>query len=241
MTRLRDFINESPEYSLYDADRFQTHLDNVNAHKKEVEYSYEDDSLYDDRAGEKWMLNKKRDNATLISAALDGIIDKGLDIEPEKFKKIKAYYDDIMTIDELYAMAGKFSSRIRDILEFLNQYKKGYVKVYRGCAIEKNVYDAWVNKSVKPNILLAYLDNTKKEFNSYSTSYDIAKTFAKSWGNEAKKNTHVPIIISGYAEPNDIYWAFTAYLIGRHGTTAENELNIKPLKQLKDMKVEVLN
>ena len=52
----------------------------------------------------------------------------------------------------------------------LNQYKKGYVKVYRGCAIEKNVYDAWVNKSVKPNILLAYLDNTKKEFNSYSTS-----------------------------------------------------------------------
>lgn len=53
MTRLRDFINESPEYSLYDADRFQTHLDNVNAHKKEVEYSYEDDSLYDDRAGEK--------------------------------------------------------------------------------------------------------------------------------------------------------------------------------------------
>lgn len=240
MKRFIEFIKESPDYSLYDADRYQTHIDNVNAHKKDTEYSYIEDNTYSDREGEKWMHNKKRDNATLISAALDGIIDKGIKVNPEKFKKYREYYNDIMTIDELYAMAGKFPKQIRDILEFLNKYKKGYVKVFRGLSIKKDIYDAWRSTSERTEDLMKYVDNMSKEYNSYSTSVDVAYTFATAWGNVKKKNTHIPAIVYGYAEPNDIYWAFSAYLIGKHGTTVENELNIRPLKRLKDMRIEFL-
>lgn len=236
----RQFLTENPDYSLYDADRFQTHIDNMNAYKKDIEYPYVEDDTYTDRDGAKWMNNKKRDNATLISAALDGIIDKGMENDPEKFKKFRDYYNDIMTVDELYAMAGKFPKQIRDILEFLNKFKKGYVKVYRGISLKKDIYDAWRATSERPEDLLKYLDNMSKEYNSYTTSPDVAYTFANAWGNAKKKDTHIPVIVWGYAEPNDIYWAFTAYLIGKHGTTVENELNIKPLKRLKDMHIEFL-
>lgn len=240
MKQFKEFLKESPDYSLYDADRFYTHIQNTEANKKDVKYSYVEDDTYTDRDGAKWMHNKKRDNATLISAALDGIIDKGMETNPEKFKKFRDYYNDIMTVDELYNMAGKFPKQIRDILEFLNKFKKGYIKVFRGISLKKDVYDAWRATSERPEDLLKYLDNMSKEYNSYSTSVDVAYTFASAWGNEKKKDTHIPVIVYGYAEPNDIYWAFSAYLIGKHGTTVENELNIKPLKRLKDMKIEFL-
>ena len=186
MKSFRQFLTENPDYSLYDADRFQTHIDNMNAHKKDTEYSYVEDDTYTDRDGAKWMNNKKRDNATLISAALDGIIDKGMENDPEKFKKFRDYYNDIMTVDELYAMAGKFPKQIRDILEFLNKFKKGYVKVYRGISLKKDIYDAWRATSERPEDLLKYLDNMSKEYNSYTTSPDVAYTFDAAWGNAKK-------------------------------------------------------
>jgi hypothetical protein len=44
-------------------------------------------------------------------------------------------------------------------------------------------------------------------------------------------------MIAAEVEPNDINFAFTAYLMGRHGGMEEYELNINNLKQLKNIRI----
>ena len=44
-------------------------------------------------------------------------------------------------------------------------------------------------------------------------------------------------MIAAEVEPNDINFAFTAYLMGRHGGMEEYELNINNLRQLKNIRI----
>ena len=67
-------IFESPDFTPYDKQRLNYHQTNVAQHRpKQVDFV--DPEIYDDREGIKWLDIRKRDDRTLISAALDGYID----------------------------------------------------------------------------------------------------------------------------------------------------------------------
>lgn len=115
---------------------------------------------------------------------------------------------------------------------------KGTVHVYRGLDLSNKIYyllamDRRILYS--PERLLKYVDNTTKEFNSFSVDRSISKFFANNYESTAS------LVYSADVDNNDINWAFTAYLFGRHGGIGEAELNINNLKKLKNIKIEAIN
>lgn len=139
---------------------------------------------------------------------------------------------------------------IDNIVEFLqNAAETKFVTVYRGISINHNKLLEWYkhDKLIKTNPLriLKYIDNTTKEFNSYSIDISIAEEFAKHtqdgvfYDNDLSKTpTHDYIIISGKAAKHNINFAFSAYLAGKSLSTAEQELCINSYEPLTDIKVE---
>lgn len=57
--------------------------------------------------------------------------------------------------------------------------------------------------------------------------------------NDLKDTTprYAKLLISAEAEPNNISFAFTAYILARHGGLKHNELNINNVSELKNVKV----
>jgi hypothetical protein len=87
-----------------------------------------------------------------------------------------------------------------------------------------------------PERILQYVDNTTKEFNSFSVDKSISNNFADIYDESIAS-----LVYSADVDNNDINWAFTAYLFGRHGGIGEQELNVNNLKKLKNVKIESLN
>lgn len=103
------------------------------------------------------------------------------------------------------------------------------------------------DRLIKTNPLrvLKYVDNTAKEFNSYSTDISVAESFAKHtqdgklYADDLSKTpTHDYIIISGKAARHNINFAFSAYLAGKSLSISEQELCINSYEPLTDIKVE---
>lgn len=138
---------------------------------------------------------------------------------------------------------------INNIVTFLqNAAEQKFVTVYRGISINHDQLLTWYkhDKLIKSNPLkvLQYVDNTAKEFNSYSTNLSVAEDFAKHTQNgrfyeEDLSNTptHDYIIISGKAAKHNINFAFSAYLAGKSLSTAEQELSINGYSPLTDLRV----
>lgn len=139
---------------------------------------------------------------------------------------------------------------VNDIVKFLQDAAETkFVTVYRGISIDHNKLLEWYkhDKLLKTNPLriLKYIDNTAKEFNSYSTDISVAEEFAKhtqdgKFYNDdlSKTPTHDYIIISGKAAKHNINFAFSAYLAGKSLSAAEQELSINSYEPLTDIKVE---
>ena len=246
MKSVRDFIDESAEFTSLDMRRLgkqldmakkaregnTEHIDKVKARKAGV--IYQDDQRYQDNKGIKWTEVKSRSDMTLISAALDGIIDSmtddGIPIAKEEAEMYRSGNE-----DDFDVLRSRHKDTLDEILQFLGKYKTGRIKVYRGYILNQKDYIKYIKSSGRPTVeLLNKIDNRTKEFNSFSVCPMIARGFTADAYNS---RTLVPVVISAMVEPNDVYWAFTAYLMGRHRGCGEYELNINNLKQLENMQV----
>ena len=225
-----NYIVESEEFNEFDAKKLGKQV-KLNSARPTHSMRYEDDKRYNDFQGRKWLNVKSRDEATLISAILDGLTDT-MRIEGD------IEYQDIKTEEDLYDAYEENLDYIIDILYFLRQHMHGQTTVYRGFNFNSDDYHSIIsqNKIKFKHELLRFLDNTNKEFNSFSTSPIISKGFAQKW-HANDYVTGVPVMIAAEVEPNDINFAFTAYLMGRHGGMQEYELNINNLKQLKNIRI----
>lgn len=194
--------------------------------------TYQDDKRYNDHEGALWLNVKHKDFHTIAAAVLTGMYDTGrlqqhsnVDID-----EIVASEDSIDTYLENNKHA---KSLVNATWNFLKQYmSKGTVTVYRGLELTDKVKTLLQSDPYilyNPARIIQYVDNTTKEFNSFSVSKVVASGFATQCQEH--------ILFSAEVDNNDINWAFTAYLDGRHGGIGEYELNINNLKRLKNVKL----
>ena len=220
--------------------------------KRNAKNTYKDDQRYNDHEGTLWLDVKQKDRFTLSLAVISGLVDSGKidcfndgiehypggdELTMEDIFNLDIIEDEAQLLDEL-SYFPSLEDLIYEICGFLeDKMGKKHLRVYRG--LELNSYklaqlykkDKYVFQS--PTRLVQYLDNTTKEFNSFSIDSEIALNFTDGADNY--------IIFSGEIDNNDVNWAFSAYLMGRHGTTVEAELNLNNLKHLKNIKINDLN
>lgn len=213
-------------------------LTKLNAQAREernAKNKHESDGRYEDANGSLWLDVKHKDFKTIALAILTGMYETNritqdpTDISQEEFNELVKENSEI----------------INDIWNFLSQYmKKGTVTVYRGITLEKKILDLLANNKqliYNPNLILPYIDNTTKEYNSFSVNKNVSIGFTKATPEDDdywESGEEMPyIIMQAEVDNNDINWAFTAYLMGRHGGSIESELNINNIKTLKNVKV----
>ena len=217
-------LSESEKFNNLDINRLarQVRQNDGRANRGIV---YQDDKRYNDYQGEKWLDVRSKDKKTLIAAILDGMSDVQYHYKGKLYKDIK-------TEDDLMASYEANKAVVDPILNFLGKYMHGHTTVYRGFSFDRDDYLEMKSKhGIKfEHQLLKILNNRGKKFNSFSVSPFVSRDFAIGSGD-------VPIIIAAEVEPNDISFAFTAYLLGRHGSPGELELNINNLKDLKNLRI----
>ena len=220
--------------------------------KRNAKNTYKDDERYNDHEGTLWLDVKQKDRFTLSLAIISGLIDSGkIDCFNDGIEHYpggdELYIEDIFNLDDIedgadlldklyyFPSLNEFIDEVCGFLE--DNMGKKHLRVYRGLELDSyklaQIYkkDKYVFQS--PIRLVQYLDNTTKEFNSFSVNGEIAINFTDGTDNY--------IVFSGEIDNNDVNWAFTAYLMGRHGTIAEAELNLNNIKHLKNIKINDLN
>lgn len=247
-----NYLNEMSELPALTKNKYGKYADmtKVNREKRKFDYIT---SHYNDKDGSLWLNVKQKDYYTIASAVLSGMID------------VNAITDitlkDLATAEDVDNYLKK-NREARDLVQcewdFLRKHmKKGYTTVYRGLALSIfdiiNAYHKDKKILYNPERLIPLMDNTTKEFTSFSTAKHIAMDFAHVPANSGhieddeddetnlSVNTSFYIVMSAEVENNDVNWAFTAYLVGRHRTIAEEELNINNMKHLKNVKVVMSN
>jgi len=218
-------LSESEKFNNLDINRLarQVRQNDGRANRGIV---YQDDKRYNDYQGEKWLDVRSKDKKTLIAAILDGMSDVQYHYKGKLYKDIK-------TEDDLMASYEANKAVVDPILNFLGKYMHGHTTVYRGFSFDRDDYLEMKSKhGIKfEHQLLKILNNRGKKFNSFSVSPFVSKSFAE------EGNGDIPLIIAADVEPNDIAFAFTAYLLGRHGSVGEYELNINNLKDLHNLRI----
>lgn len=221
--------------------------------KRNAKNTYKDDERYNDHEGTLWLDVKQKDRFTLSLAIISGLIDSGkIDCFNDGLENYPGGGDfsdmyDIFNLDDIedgsdlldklyyFPSLNEFIDEVCGFLE--DKMDKKHLRVYRGLELDVHklaqIYkkDKYIFQS--PTRLVQYLDNTTKEFNSFSVNGEIAINFTDGADNY--------VVFSGEIDNNDVNWAFTAYLMGRHGTIAEAELNLNNLKHLKNIKINDLN
>lgn len=218
-------LSESEKFNDFDINRLarQVRQNDGRANRGIV---YQNDKRYNDYQGEKWLDIRSKDKKTLIAAILDGMSDV-------KYHYKGKLYKDINSEDDLIASYEANKAIVDPILNFLSKYMHGHTTVYRGFSFDRDDYLEMKSKyGIKfEHQLLKILNNRGKKFNSFSVSPFVSKSFAE------EGNGDIPLIIAADVEPNDIAFAFTAYLLGRHGSVGEYELNINNLKDLHNLRI----
>lgn len=220
--------------------------------KRNAKNTYKDDQRYNDHEGTLWLDVKQKDRFTLSLAIISGLIDSGkIDCFNDGIENYpggdELYMEDIFNLDDIedgaqlldelyyFPSLNEFIDEVCGFLE--DNMGKKHLRVYRGLELDSyklaQIYkkDKYVFQS--PVRLVQYLDNTTKEFNSFSVNGEIAINFIDGADNY--------IVFSGEIDNNDVNWAFSAYLMGRHGTIAEAELNLNNIKHLKNIRINDFN
>lgn len=226
-------------------------MTNKGREKRNAKITYKDDERYNDHEGTLWLDVKQKDHFTLTLAALSGLIDSGgINYYNDGIKQnypagttMKDIFnlDVIEGRDELLDELSHFprlKKLIDKICEFLeDKMNKKHLRVYRGLELDSRKLSQLYKKDKyifqSPVRLVQYLDNTTKEFNSFSLDEEIAINFTDRADDY--------IVFSGEIDNNDVNWAFTAYLMGRHSSIGEAELNLNNLKHLKNIRINYLN
>ena len=98
----------------------------------------------------------------------------------------------------------------RYIKQFLMYSTKGKTKVYRGVAIPAKHWDELIRDAsgkvnqIDEDTIRSLLSNTRKDFNSYSTSPTVAEHYATAGIDNAGNEPMVAVVISAEASPEDI-------------------------------------
>lgn len=227
---------ESSEFNDYDSTLFSDYyeLNKATYDNKAGALKYTAASEYHDDTGEKWRYVKKHDFNTIALAVIDGMCDSNR-LNPNLYKNIKTKADlDKITMDVPVARR-----LINNVYTYLSRYTKGRTKVYRGFNILAKDFDSWPMSEKLSNALIKRFSNTGKQFNSYSLDREVAWRFAigNALGERRPKEDSYAILIEGEADSTDISFAYTAYLVGKHGHLNESELNINCFKELANQSV----
>lgn len=236
MKRFKEFLTEMEKLPRLVTDEFGEFV-KMNAaarQRRAANITYIDDKRFNDHKGKLWLDVKHKDYYTIAAAVLTGMYDVGR-IKEVNIDEITASKEAIRTFlhSSQYAKA-----LVTKVWNFLKQYmSKGTVTVYRGITLT-NVLADLIKKDkfilYNPARILQYVDNTTKEFNSFSVNKSVSQSFATDYHSEDNRSY---ILFSAEVDNNDVNWTFTAYLMGRHGGVGESELNINNLKRLKNVKV----
>lgn len=228
---------ESKEFNDYDSLLFSDYyeLNKSTYDNKTDAIKYTEPSEYEDDTGEKWRYVKKRDFTTVALAVIDGMCDSGrLPADMYKNIRCKAELDKItMNVPAARRLINNVWGYLQRVLDH------GRVKVYRGFNIPAKLYDELPLKDKLGASLLNRFSNAGKHYNSYSLDINVADSFAtgNALGNRRLKEDTYAIIIEGDAELSDISFAYTAYLVGKHGNLNESELNINCFKPLTNQNI----
>lgn len=242
-----DLILESEEFTDAEWAHLGKHVEltgDANKRSGRNNPIYKDDQRYNDYQGLKWLDVKKHDEYTITSAFVDGAIDAIRTGESEA-----EYEGDSEYLNELTNAyrAAKNTEDLRNIiytlldnsdiyfsvLSFLKRFMHGHTTVYRGFEFTDQEY-AKLTSNIdvrRVSSILQVINNKTKQFNSFSTSPMMAASFSNGHSG------HRSVVIAAEVEPNDINFAFTAYLMGRHDGVGESELNINNLKDLHNLRV----
>ena len=227
-------LSESEKFNNFDINRLARQV-RQNTGRSENGIIYQDDRRYNDYQGEKWLDVKSKDKKTLISAILDGMTDVAMEYNTPNtnHRYYGKFYKDINSEDDLEAAYKANKAAVDTILNYLSKYMRRHTTVYRGFSFYNDDYHKMkASNNIKfRHQLLKLLSNKGKKFNSFSVSPFVSRDFAQ--GGDG----NISIIIAAEVEPNDIAFAFTAYLLGRHGSPQELELNINNLKDLKNLRI----
>lgn len=233
ITEKTDFSNFNPAVYNYKDYAERRHQNRVK--QTQQKQLYVDDNRNHDANGSKWLDITDRSDRTLLLAMIDGMCDKGR-IDKSIYNTIKDdggleyvkwYYKDVKNL-------------FKDIQAFLKPLmKEKLITVYRGIRLSKETllkfYEMNPFVLTSKERLIKFISNEVKEFNSFTIDRSVAEEFV---GDYVKDNNEpYYVILEGEADRTDINWAFTAYLIGRHGRISESELNINNNKQLKNLKI----
>lgn len=240
MKSYKDFLKEFTEFPKVFADKYGKFAIQTAKNREvrtKAQTTYEDDKRYNDHEGRLWLNVKQKDKTTIYTAVLTGMIDSNRQgMQQIKVNSLR----DLDTLKDVFAHFPKARALAEDVWDFLSQYMgKGTVHVYRGLDLSNKIYYLLaMDKRIlySPERILQYVDNTTKEFNSFSVDKSISNNFADNYDESTAS-----LVYSADVDNNDINWAFTAYLFGRHGGIGEKELNVNNLKKLKNVKIESLN
>ena len=238
------FIVESEEWTEYERKQYGTHIDkNVTAYNKsgrEKLITYTDDERYNDHEGKRWLNTKKTDEKTLWLAYIDGVLDT-MSESNKKYQPLLAAYKegDIETAKKYIDIENAELT-----INFLLKHRRGRVTVYRGVLAKREKLPKNCNTTKAREQIINLLSNKTKRFNSFSVDPEVSRHFLQNtcsgWinGMMIVYKAKIPVLISAEVEPNDINFAFTAYLGGRHKNyNYESELNISNLRDLKNFKI----
>lgn len=241
MKSYKEFLTEFTKFPKVFADKygqFAVQAAKNREARTKAQTTYEDDKRYNDHEGRLWLNVKQKDKTTIYTAVLTGMIDSNrYGMEQIQIDSL----NDLATLKDVLARVPRARALAEEVWDFLSQYMgKGTVHVYRGLDLSNKIYyllamDRRILYS--PERILKYVDNTTKEFNSFSVDKSISNNFAKNFDKESIAS----LLYSADVDNNDINWAFTAYLFGRHGSIGELELNVNNLKKLKNVKIEAIN
>lgn len=232
LLRKNNYIVESNDFNDYDAIIYKDKADAVKSkyNDKISSLSYTNNGEYNDVSGTKWRYVTNTDYNTIALAVIDGMCDMGR-LPSDLYKNIKSKKDlDKITMDMPIARR-----MINQVYQYLYPYINNEIcKVYRGFNIPVNQL-----KTIDKTELLKTLSNVNKEFNSYTLDPNVAESFAlgNALGQRRKKEDTYAIMIEGEADTDNISFAYTAYLVGKHGNLSESEININCLKELKNQKI----
>lgn len=237
MKRFKELLLEMDQLPSFLTNKFGQYFD-MNAKARERRAGnilYQDDQRYNDHEGALWLNVKKKDYHTIAAAVITGMSDTHrIRLDRIKVDKIVSSADELDNFIDNDPYVSKLVSKVWN---FLKQYmSKGTVKVYRGLELTSALRDVVQNDPYivyNPTRLLQYVDNTTKEFNSFSIDPEISINFAQ----HSRHNGQGYVLFSAEVDNNDVNWAFTAYLDGRHGGVGESELNVNNLKRLKNVKL----